>query len=234
MSDDILWIGIYHHPRSYMLLHPWRSLFESWDEILLRGVYFVLCRKIYPNLGCSVKISISRSHLSPFIKLLMNVSPNLELFDLKNSQIWSLLKLLFLKTNVNSNAKLVLPISSKVHLFGLSTVVMLSDLCPNPLSWYSVYVQIRSPNPHSPTESLLCQPLIISYANRLVISMSSFISSYQVYSKDFSKLNQILTWKDKSYTCLKLLVWINANFEIQPSLATLLKQLYINSTTKVI
>jgi hypothetical protein len=27
----------------------------------------------------------------------MNVSPNLELFDLKNSQIWSLLKLLFLK-----------------------------------------------------------------------------------------------------------------------------------------
>jgi hypothetical protein len=33
------------------------------------------------------------SHLSPFIKLLMKVSPSLELFDLKNSQIWSLLKL---------------------------------------------------------------------------------------------------------------------------------------------
>jgi hypothetical protein len=40
------------------------------------GVYFVLRREIYPNLGCSVKISISLSHLSPFIKLLMNVSPN--------------------------------------------------------------------------------------------------------------------------------------------------------------
>jgi hypothetical protein len=57
------------------------------------GVYFVLCREIYPNLGSSMKISISRSHLSPFIKLLMNVPPSLELFDLKNSQIWSLLKL---------------------------------------------------------------------------------------------------------------------------------------------
>jgi hypothetical protein len=83
------------------------------------GVYFALCREIYPNLVCSVKISISRSHLSPFIKLLMKVSPNLKLFDLKNNQIWSMLQLLFLKTNVNSNAKLVLPISSKVHLFGL-------------------------------------------------------------------------------------------------------------------
>jgi hypothetical protein len=39
------------------------------------GVYFVLCREIYSNLGCSVKISISRSHLSPFIKLLVEVSP---------------------------------------------------------------------------------------------------------------------------------------------------------------
>jgi hypothetical protein len=57
------------------------------------GVYFVLYQEIYPNLGCSVKISISRSHLSPFIKLLMKVKPSVELFDLKNNQIWSLLKL---------------------------------------------------------------------------------------------------------------------------------------------
>jgi hypothetical protein len=57
------------------------------------GVNFTLGREIYPNLGCSVKISISRSRLSPFIKLLMKVSPSSELFDLKNSQIWSLLKL---------------------------------------------------------------------------------------------------------------------------------------------
>jgi hypothetical protein len=30
------------------------------------GVYFGLCRKNYPNLGCSVKISISRSHVSDY------------------------------------------------------------------------------------------------------------------------------------------------------------------------
>ena len=47
-------------------------------------------------------------------------------------------------------------------------------------------------------------------------------------------LNQMLTSKHKSYTCLKLLVWTCANFEIQSSLVILLKQLYINSTTKVI
>jgi hypothetical protein len=42
-----------------------------------------------------------------FIKLLMKVSPNLELFDLKNSQIWSLLKLLFLEANANLKVNLV-------------------------------------------------------------------------------------------------------------------------------
>jgi hypothetical protein len=42
------------------------------------GVFFVLCREIYPNIGCSMQISISRSHLSLFIKLLMKVSPSLE------------------------------------------------------------------------------------------------------------------------------------------------------------
>jgi hypothetical protein len=42
------------------------------------GVYFMLCREIYPNLGCSVKNSISRSHLSPFTKLLVKVSPIFE------------------------------------------------------------------------------------------------------------------------------------------------------------
>jgi hypothetical protein len=114
MYDCILWIGINYQLGSYMLLHPWRSSFESRDEIPLRGegcdtpcVYFVLCREIYPNLGCSVKISISRSHLSPFIKLLMNVSLRLGLFNLKNSWIWSLLKLLFLRANENSKVNIV-------------------------------------------------------------------------------------------------------------------------------
>ena len=52
--------------------------------------------------------------------------------------------------------------------------------------------------------------------------------------KNSRSLKQILKWKDKSYTCLKLLVWTNANFEIQPNLVIFLKQLYVNSTTKVI
>jgi hypothetical protein len=34
------------------------------------GVYFVLCREIYPNLGCSVKISISRSRMSQIIQII--------------------------------------------------------------------------------------------------------------------------------------------------------------------
>jgi hypothetical protein len=48
------------------------------------------------------------------IKLLMNVSPNLESFDLKNSQIWSLLKLLFVETNANSKVNLVSRLPSRL------------------------------------------------------------------------------------------------------------------------
>jgi hypothetical protein len=89
-----------------------------------------------------VKISISRSHLSPFIKLLMNVSPSLELFDLKNNQIWSLLKLLF-----SARMQTHESISSKAHLIKRSTVASravsesnfsMFDLCPKiNLSLYS-------------------------------------------------------------------------------------------------
>jgi hypothetical protein len=88
LSDTLSWICIYLQSGSYMLLHPWRSSFESRDEILLRGegcdtpgVKFVLRREIYPNLGCSVKISISRSCLSLFIRLSLGSSPNSELID---------------------------------------------------------------------------------------------------------------------------------------------------------
>jgi hypothetical protein len=120
LPNNISWFGTYLQRGSYMLPHPWRSSFESRDEILLRvegcdtpGVYFALCREIYPNLKCSVKICISLSHLSPFIKLLMKVSPSLELFDLKNSQIWSLLELLFLRAKANSKVNLVSQLLSR-------------------------------------------------------------------------------------------------------------------------
>jgi hypothetical protein len=109
VSDTISWSCIYLQPWSYMLLHPWRSSFESRDEILLRGegcdtpgVSFVLRREIYPNLGRSVKFSISRSCLSPFIKLLLKVSPISDFTRSPEGQIWSLLKLLILGTNTNS------------------------------------------------------------------------------------------------------------------------------------
>jgi hypothetical protein len=49
----------------------------------------------------------------------------------------------------------------------------------------SIYVRLFNLNPHSLAESLLYEPLINPYANRLVISMLSIISIYQVYSKDF-------------------------------------------------
>jgi hypothetical protein len=34
------------------------------------GVNFALCREIYPNLGCSMKISISRSRMSLIIQII--------------------------------------------------------------------------------------------------------------------------------------------------------------------
>jgi hypothetical protein len=75
LSDTLSRICIYLQPGRYMLLHPWRPSSESRDEILLRGegcdtpsVNFGLCREIYPNLECSVKISISRSHMSLIIQ----------------------------------------------------------------------------------------------------------------------------------------------------------------------
>jgi hypothetical protein len=51
------------------------------------GVYFALCREINPNLGCSVKISISRSCLSLFIRLSLGSSPNSELIDREKQPI---------------------------------------------------------------------------------------------------------------------------------------------------
>jgi hypothetical protein len=51
------------------------------------GVYFGLWREIYPNLGCSVKISISRSCLSLFIRLSLGSSSNSELIDREKQPI---------------------------------------------------------------------------------------------------------------------------------------------------
>jgi hypothetical protein len=61
-----------------------------------------------------VKISISQSRLSPFTKLIVNVSPNFELIDLEKDQIWSLLKLLFLEANINLKVNLVSQLPSRL------------------------------------------------------------------------------------------------------------------------
>jgi hypothetical protein len=61
------------------------------------GVYFALCREIYPNLGCSVKISISRSRMSLIIQTIRthftefgifqsHIRPNLEPVKTFNSR----------------------------------------------------------------------------------------------------------------------------------------------------
>jgi hypothetical protein len=101
-QNTISWMYIYLSPGSYMLLHPWSSSFESRDEILLRGegcdtpgVNFALCREIYPNLGCPVKISISRSRMSLIIQI---IYPHFTKFGIIQSQEQpnlELLKLLF-------------------------------------------------------------------------------------------------------------------------------------------
>jgi hypothetical protein len=61
-----------------------------------------------------VKISISRSRLSPFTKLIVNFSPNFDLIDLEKDQIWSLLKLLFLEANINLKVNLVSQLPSRL------------------------------------------------------------------------------------------------------------------------
>jgi hypothetical protein len=66
------------------------------------GVSFVLRREIYPNLGCSVKISISRSRMSLIIQIIHLRFTEFGVTQSHRRPIWSLLKLLILDTNTNS------------------------------------------------------------------------------------------------------------------------------------
>jgi hypothetical protein len=81
----------------------------------------VLHREIYPNLGCSVKISISRSCLSLFIRLSLGSSLNSELFDLEKQPISERVKTFISRTNADSIIILKLSNSSKAHLIKRST-----------------------------------------------------------------------------------------------------------------
>jgi hypothetical protein len=66
------------------------------------GVSFVLWWEIYPNLGCSVKICISRSRLSYLIKLLVKVSPNFEVIRSREQPNLEPVKTFILGANANS------------------------------------------------------------------------------------------------------------------------------------
>jgi hypothetical protein len=66
------------------------------------GVSFVLRREIYPNLGCSVKISISRSLMSLIIQIIHSRFTEFGVTQSQRRPIWSLLELLILDTNTNS------------------------------------------------------------------------------------------------------------------------------------
>jgi hypothetical protein len=56
------------------------------------GVYFVLYREINPNLGCSVKISLSRSRMSLIIQIIHSHFAEFEIIQSHRRPIWSLLK----------------------------------------------------------------------------------------------------------------------------------------------
>jgi hypothetical protein len=66
------------------------------------GVCFVLRWEIYPNLGCPVKISISLSCLSLFIRIIHGSSPNSELFESEKQPILEHVKTSILGANANS------------------------------------------------------------------------------------------------------------------------------------
>jgi hypothetical protein len=105
-------------------------------------------------------------------------------------------KKIYLEMNASSKVNLVLQISSK--LIYSNSRQLLFDLFPNPISRLSIYVQIFNLNPYTQTRSLLCQPLINSYENRLDISISysypSFESIFKI-SRSFEPNNR-MKWQN--------------------------------------
>jgi hypothetical protein len=59
------------------------------------GVNFALCWEIYPNLGCSVKISISRSRMSLIIQIIYSHFTKFGIIQSQEQPNLELLKLLF-------------------------------------------------------------------------------------------------------------------------------------------
>jgi hypothetical protein len=120
------------------------------------GVTFALCREINPNLGCSVKISISRSCLSLFIKLSLGSSLNSELFDLEKQTISECVKTFYLSERMQTRRSFS---NYKSHLKFIKSNSrrLLSDLSLNPIfSMFDLCPKIY-PTPYSQTECLICR-----------------------------------------------------------------------------
>jgi hypothetical protein len=66
------------------------------------GVYFMLSREIYPNLGCSVKISISRSRMSLIIQTIRTHFSEFGVIQSHRRPDLEPVKTLSLGTNANS------------------------------------------------------------------------------------------------------------------------------------
>jgi hypothetical protein len=104
------------------------------------GVSFVLCHEINPNLGCSVKISLSRSCLSLSIRLSHGSSPNSELIDHEKQPILDHVKNFYSQRmqtrKSSSNYK------SHLKLIKSNSPRLLSDLSPNPIPRTSIDVRL--------------------------------------------------------------------------------------------
>jgi hypothetical protein len=116
------------------------------------GVYFIFSREIWPNHGSISKDNASRSRLSLLIKISQESSTK---FGAARSR--EMPNFYHIKTFISRNE---CELENQSHLVNPIQLVcsnsrrLLSDLCSNLLSWYSVYVQILNPHPYSPMEFL--------------------------------------------------------------------------------
>jgi hypothetical protein len=142
-------------------------------------VNFTLCREIYPNLGCLVKISISRSCLSLSIRLSLGSSPNSELIDREKQPI-----LERVKTFISWNECRLEDHSQIINLIWSSLNQTLDDYY---LIWARIqFLELRlmfdyfNPNPHSQKKYSVCRPRIKSYSTQLNTSVSNPISKINI------------------------------------------------------
>jgi hypothetical protein len=153
-SNTISGICVYLQPGSYMLLHPWRSSFESRDEILLRGGKVVTPQvSISCYVGRFIIISDAKwkflflAHVCLWLsRLFVHIWPNSELFSLTEGQIWGLLKLLF-SAQMQTRKSFLNYKSHLKHLIKLSTTVIWSEPESNSSNFdlcSTILIQVRT------------------------------------------------------------------------------------------